>query len=106
MSDTNENKVHWSFWVVGAIALIWNALGVVNYFAQMNPDVLAQYRETESQHYQVRGKGHGKQACAESRGGYQKQCMGRYLDDLEQNALYECDDYRHAGKHDAGSAHH
>ena len=47
MSDINESKVHWSFWLVGAIALIWNALGVVNYFAQMNPDVLAQYRETE-----------------------------------------------------------
>lgn len=47
MSDIDNNKVHWSFWLVGAVALIWNALGVVNYFAQMNPDVLAQYRETE-----------------------------------------------------------
>ena len=47
MSDSERAKVHWSFWLVGAIALIWNALGVVNYFAQMNPDVLAQYRETE-----------------------------------------------------------
>lgn len=47
MSDSERAGVHWSFWAVAVIALIWNALGVVNYFAQMNPEVLAQYRETE-----------------------------------------------------------
>ena len=40
-------RVHWSFWVIGAIALIWNVLGAINFFAQMNPDVLAAYRESE-----------------------------------------------------------
>ena len=47
MNEENVSSVHWSFWVIGAIALIWNAAGVVNYFAQMNPDVLAAYRESE-----------------------------------------------------------
>ncbi len=47
MNDKDVGKVHWSFWIIGAIALIWNVLGVVNFFAQMNPEVLAVYRETE-----------------------------------------------------------
>jgi hypothetical protein len=47
MNDETVSRVHWSFWVIGAIALIWNVAGVVNYFAQMNPDILAAYRESE-----------------------------------------------------------
>jgi hypothetical protein len=27
--------------------LIWNVLGCVNFFAQMNPDMVASYRESE-----------------------------------------------------------
>lgn len=47
MSDDTKSGIHWSFWVIGSIALIWNALTVANYFAQMNPDMLASYREAE-----------------------------------------------------------
>jgi len=47
MNDENVGGVHWSFWVIGAVALIWNIMGVINYFVQMNPDVLAAYRESE-----------------------------------------------------------
>jgi Na+/proline symporter len=47
MNDENVSSVHWSFWAVGIVALIWNVLGVINFFAQMNPDVLAAYRESE-----------------------------------------------------------
>jgi hypothetical protein len=47
MNDENVSSVHWSFWAVGIVALIWNILGVINFFAQMNPDVLAAYRESE-----------------------------------------------------------
>ncbi len=47
MDDENVSNVHWSFWAVGIVALIWNVLGVINFFAQMNPDVLAAYRESE-----------------------------------------------------------
>ena len=39
--------VHWSFWAIGAIALIWNVMGAINFVAQMNPDMLAEYRESE-----------------------------------------------------------
>lgn len=47
MNEKTETGVHWSFWLIGAIALIWNVLGVINFFAQMNPEVLAAYRESE-----------------------------------------------------------
>lgn len=47
MSDERNSGVHWSFWVTGAVAFTWNAMGVVNYFMQMNPEVLELYRESE-----------------------------------------------------------
>ncbi len=47
MNDETVGGVHWSFWAIGAVALIWNVLGVINFFVQMNPDVLAAYRESE-----------------------------------------------------------
>ena len=47
MNDETVGRVHWSFWAIGAVALIWSAAGVANFFAQMNPDVLAAYRESE-----------------------------------------------------------
>jgi len=40
-------RVHWSFWVIGTVALIWNVMGAINFIAQMNPDMLAAYRESE-----------------------------------------------------------
>ena len=46
VSEKEINRVHWSFWVIGAVALVWNAMGVVNIFLQMNPDVLATYPES------------------------------------------------------------
>ncbi len=47
MNDEAVGSVHWSFWLIGAVALIWNVVGVINFFVQMNPDVLAAYRESE-----------------------------------------------------------
>jgi hypothetical protein len=47
MKEKSANGIHWSFWVIGAIALIWNVLGVVNYFVQMDPEVIAAYRASE-----------------------------------------------------------
>ncbi len=46
MSEKVTGSVHWSFWVVGAVALVWNAMGVLNLVMQMNPDVLATYPES------------------------------------------------------------
>ncbi len=47
MDDENAGRVHWSFWVIGAITLIWNVMGAINFIVQMNPESLAAYRETE-----------------------------------------------------------
>ena len=47
MKDKTVGGVHWSFWAIGAVALIWHVLSGINFFAQMNPDVLDAYRESE-----------------------------------------------------------
>ena len=47
MNDKNVKSVHWSFWLIGAFMLIWNVLGCLNFFVQMNPEMLASYRESE-----------------------------------------------------------
>jgi len=47
MNDETVGRVHWSFWAIGSIALIWNLMGVINFFVQMNPDMLTSYRESE-----------------------------------------------------------
>ena len=47
MIDKNAGSIHWSFWAISAIALVWNVMGVINFFVQMNPDMLATYRESE-----------------------------------------------------------
>ena len=45
MSDKKVDGVHWSFWVIGVVTLIWNVMGGINFFMQMNPDALADYPE-------------------------------------------------------------
>ena len=47
MNDETNGGVPRSFWIIGAIALIWNVLGSVNYLVQMNADSLAAFREVE-----------------------------------------------------------
>jgi len=47
MSDGKDGDIHWSFWAIGTFALIWNFLGVANYFVQMDPGMLDAYRESE-----------------------------------------------------------
>ena len=47
MNDTTVGKVHWSFWAIAGVALIWNALGAINFVVQLNPDAIEAYRETE-----------------------------------------------------------
>src|SRR5207245_9547308 len=41
MKDESVGGVHWSFWIIGAVALIWNVMGVIKFFAQTNADALA-----------------------------------------------------------------
>jgi hypothetical protein len=47
MNDKAIGSVHWSFWTIGAAALIWNVMGVINFFMQMNADALAAMAESQ-----------------------------------------------------------
>ncbi len=42
MNDETTGRPHWSFWAIGIIALIWHALGCMNFVMQMNPDAVAE----------------------------------------------------------------
>ena len=46
MNEGTARGIHWSFWAIGVVALIWNVMGCVNFFAQMSADVVATYSET------------------------------------------------------------
>ena len=46
MKEKGVGGVHWSFWAIGAVALIWNLMGVINFFVQMNADLVAAMPET------------------------------------------------------------
>jgi hypothetical protein len=41
MNEENVSSVHWSFWVIGAVALIFNVMGIINFISQMNADMVA-----------------------------------------------------------------
>jgi len=41
MNESVPGSIHWSFWIIGIVALIWNVLGGINFVAQMNADVVA-----------------------------------------------------------------
>ena len=46
MNDETVGGIHWSFWLVGGVALIWNLMGVGNYIMQMNPDAVSAMPES------------------------------------------------------------
>lgn len=41
MSKQKVANVHWSFWVIAGVGLIFNLLGCVNFLTQMNAETLA-----------------------------------------------------------------
>jgi len=45
MNDETAGGVHWSFWIISVVALIFNVMGAINYFVQMNADSLASFPE-------------------------------------------------------------
>ena len=47
MNDKNADGIHWSFWVISILMLIWNVMGCINFFVQTNPEMVSSYRETE-----------------------------------------------------------
>ncbi len=46
MNDKTVGGVHWSFWIISVVTLIFNVMGVINYFVQMNADSLASFPES------------------------------------------------------------
>ena len=47
MNNETVRGVHWSFRTIGAVALIWNVLGVINFFMQVNAGTLAAMPESQ-----------------------------------------------------------
>lgn len=41
-----DNKVHWGFWVIALLGLLWNGAGIYNYMMQMNPEFVASMPKT------------------------------------------------------------
>ncbi|MDH3373716.1 MAG: hypothetical protein OER22_11710 [Gammaproteobacteria bacterium] len=41
MSEKSAISVHWSFWIIGAVGLIFNFFGCMNYISQMNAEMVA-----------------------------------------------------------------
>jgi len=41
-----ENKIHWLFWVIALLGLLWNIGGCINYIMQTKPDFVASLPET------------------------------------------------------------
>ena len=46
MSTKTVSAVHWSFWAISAVALLWNVMGSINFLVQMNPAALASFPES------------------------------------------------------------
>ena len=43
MSTKTVSAVHWSFWAISAVALLWNVMGSINFFMQINAAALASF---------------------------------------------------------------
>jgi hypothetical protein len=46
MNDEIVKGVHWSFWLISVLALLWNVGGSINYLMQTNPEFVATLPET------------------------------------------------------------
>ena len=46
MNDETVGGIHWSFWLISVVALIWNVGGAVNYLMQTNLEFVATLPET------------------------------------------------------------
>lgn len=46
MGNETVRSVHWSFWLISIVALLWNVGGAINYLMQTNPEFVATLPET------------------------------------------------------------
>jgi len=47
MPENTNSRVPKSFWIIGALSLIWNLMSVMNFFMQMNAEALASMTEAQ-----------------------------------------------------------
>ena len=48
MNEQVASRAHWSFWLIGTVALLWNVADAANYLVQvMNPEAIDGYRAAE-----------------------------------------------------------
>jgi hypothetical protein len=47
MTDVTVGRVGRSFWAIGVVAVIWNVLGTINFFRQMNAGAVAAMPEAQ-----------------------------------------------------------
>ena len=45
MSDQNTREIHWSFWAIGVVGLLFNLMGCANFLSQMNSETVASMPE-------------------------------------------------------------
>ena len=45
MNDKTVSGIHRSFWIVGAVGLIFNLMGCINFFSQMNAEMVTSMPE-------------------------------------------------------------
>lgn len=46
MNNETLRSVHWSFWLISVLGLLWNAGGAINYLMQTNPEFVAALPDT------------------------------------------------------------
>ena len=46
MNKETVSRVHWSFWAISIVTLIWNVMGSINFILQLNADFVMSMPET------------------------------------------------------------
>lgn len=46
MNQTTDTGLRWTFWLIAVLALLWYAMTALNFFIQMDPEVLAKMPES------------------------------------------------------------
>ena len=47
MNGDSTSKIHWSFWAISILMLVWNLMGGINFVVQLDPEMISSYPESE-----------------------------------------------------------
>ena len=53
-NNANSHEIKKSFWIISSIFLVWNLMGVLNFFMQMSPEFIASMPETHQKIIELR----------------------------------------------------